>query len=115
MRQAGVLAACGIVSLTQYVDRLAEDHKRARDLATELSEMPGLRVDWDTVQTNMVVVSTDESAEWWAEELHKRDIWCFPVASNRLRLVLHADIDDAGVERAAEVFKSIAAREKAHA
>ena len=54
MRQAGHLAAAGIVALEQMVDRLAEDHENARLLAESLAELPGLRVDLEAVQTNMV-------------------------------------------------------------
>lgn len=107
MRQAGVLAACGIVSLTQMVDRLADDHARARKLALAISELPGLTIDWDRVQTNIVLVQTETPASEWCEKLHEKGVWCFPVASNRFRLVFHADVDDAGIERATEVFKEL--------
>jgi threonine aldolase len=108
MRQAGILAACGIVSLTQMVDRLADDHRRARSLAQSLSELPGLSIDWDRVQTNMVLVVTEMPATEWAERLREQEVWCFPVAPNRLRLVLHADVDDEGIARAVEVFAGLA-------
>jgi len=107
MRQAGVLAACGIVSLTQMVDRLAEDHRRARSLAQSLTELPGIAIDWDRVQTNMVLVVTEAPAAEWAKRLHDTGVWCFPVAQNRLRLVLHADVDDSGIEFAVEAFRQL--------
>jgi threonine aldolase len=56
MRQAGIIAAAGIVALEQMVDRLAEDHEHARLLARGLSEVPGLRIDMSSVETNMVNV-----------------------------------------------------------
>jgi threonine aldolase len=108
MRQAGILAACGIVSLTQMVDRLAEDHRRARALAEMISELPGLAVDWDRVQTNIVLVNTDAPAAEWCDRLHEERVWCFPVAPNRFRLVVHADVGDPEVERAGEVFRALA-------
>jgi threonine aldolase len=108
MRQAGILAACGIVSLTHNVDRLAEDHRRARRMAEALSEMPGVSVDWESVQTNMVLVTTKDPAVAWQECLRERGVLCFPVAPNRLRLVFHADVDDAKVDRAIEAFQAIA-------
>jgi threonine aldolase len=108
MRQAGILAACGIVSLTQMVDRLAEDHRRARALAEMISELPGLTVDWDRVQTNIVLVNTDAPAAEWCDRLHEERVWCFPVAPNRFRLVVHADVGDPEVERAGEVFRALA-------
>jgi threonine aldolase len=59
MRQAGVIAAAGIVGLEQMVDRLPEDHRTARALAEGLAGLPGLSVDLETVQTNLVFVDTD--------------------------------------------------------
>jgi threonine aldolase len=107
MRQAGILAACGIVSLTQMVDRLADDHRRARSLAQSLSEIPGLSIDWDRVQTNMVLVVTERPAADLANELHEKGVWCFPVATNRLRLVLHADVNDKDIAFAVEAFRAL--------
>lgn len=108
MRQAGILAACGIVSLTKMVDRLADDHRRARQTAEALAELPGLHVDMDSVQTNMVLVQTERPAPEWQAQLAEHQIACFPVAPNRLRLVFHADIDDAATHRAVEAFRKIA-------
>jgi threonine aldolase len=61
MRQAGVLAAAGIIGLTKMVDRLAEDHANALDLAVGLSGIPGFHVDLKGVDTNMVFFSLDET------------------------------------------------------
>ncbi len=105
MRQAGLLAACGIVSLTQMVDRLAEDHARARRAAHALAELPGLAVD--APETNMVLVHTDRPAEDVVAELGERGVLCFPVAPNRIRLVFHADVDDAKTDRAVEAFRAV--------
>jgi threonine aldolase len=107
MRQAGILAACGIVSLTKMVDRLAEDHERARRTALALSSIPGLKVEMDTVQTNMVLVHTDQPAVEWQDWLGQEGVWCFPVAANRLRLVFHGDVDDAMTDRAIEAFRTV--------
>jgi len=57
MRQAGIIAAAGIVALEKRVDRLAEDHLNARYLAEQLSRIDGLEVDMETVETNMVYVN----------------------------------------------------------
>lgn len=108
MRQSGLLAACGIVSLTKMVDRLAEDHARARRIAEAVSVLPGLRVELDAVDTNMVLVHTDLPAAHWQERLREAGVWCFPVAANRLRLVLHADVDDAKADRAIAAFRCLA-------
>lgn len=71
MRQAGVIAAAGIVALEQMIDRLAEDHATARFLAEGLSEMPGFRVDLDRVETNMAYVDHSPSGLSTAEVLAK--------------------------------------------
>lgn len=109
MRQAGILAACGIVSLTQMVDRLADDHARAKRLATALAEMPRFGVDPASVETNMVIVQTDGPAEAWQAKLAEAGVLCLPVAADRLRLVFHADVDDAQTDRAIEAFRALAA------
>jgi threonine aldolase len=107
MRQAGILAACGIVSLTQMVDRLAEDHARAKRLASAISCLPGLGVDMDTVETNMVLVNTDTPAPEWRAKLEEAGLLCFPVAPNRLRLVFHGDIDDEATAKAQRIFEAV--------
>lgn len=108
MRQAGILAACGIVSLRDNVERLSDDHRRAKTLGQSISKLPGLCVDMDSVQTNMVLVHTEKKAELWADALETKGLHCFPVATNRLRLVLHADIDDNQVQTAIQIFQETA-------
>lgn len=108
MRQAGILAACGIVGLTKYVDRLSEDHRRARALAAAISQLPGVHVDWDTVQTNMVLVRFDESEQVWQDKLKAHGVWTLIPSPRTLRLVLHADIDDEKLERAIAAFRTVA-------
>lgn len=108
MRQAGLLAACGIVSLTKMVDRLAEDHARAKRTARALADLPGLSVDLSGVETNMVLVNTEAPAAEVQASLAEHEVLCFPVASNRLRLVFHADVDDAKTDRAIEAFRAVA-------
>ena len=110
MRQAGILAACGIVSLTKMVDRLAEDHARAKRLAVALQGQPGISVDLDTVETNMVLVNTVAPAGDWQAWLQQEGVLCFPVGSNRLRLVFHGDISDEATDRAIEAFKEVASQ-----
>jgi threonine aldolase len=109
MRQAGILAACGIVSLEKMVDRLEDDHRRARALAQSISQIPGLGIDWDRVQTNIVLVQSESPAAEWCDRLHEQGVWCFPVAPNRFRLVFHADIDDEAVAYAQSAFSRLAA------
>jgi threonine aldolase len=113
MRQVGVLAAAGIVALEEVRPRLAEDHRRARQLAAGLSAIPGLVLDPGTPQTNMVFLSLAEDtpldAAQVAEGLLKCGVKVGVVAGRRFRLVTHYWIDDTGVERAVEGFKQVLA------
>ena len=93
MRQAGILAACGLVSLTQ-IDRLQEDHHRAKQVAAALHAIRPDLIDLERVQTNIVLVGTTRHAEQWQAEFAELGIHFFPVAHDRFRLVFHADIDD---------------------
>lgn len=108
LRQSGVLAACGIVSLTQMVDRLADDHANAQRLAIEIGKLPGLHTDPENTPTNICLIGTDRPAVEWQAMLHGKDVWCFPVAANRLRLVTHADVDEDKVDKAIRVFSELA-------
>lgn len=107
MRQAGLLAACGIVALEEEVDRLSEDHRRAQFTAETLNEVPGLKVDLDRVQTNIVLVEVDDAPAWSAR-LETEGVRCFPFSAHHLRLVFHADVDDLGMERAISAFRRLA-------
>lgn len=109
MRQSGILAACGIVSLSQSIENLAEDHRRARALASGIQDLPGIEFDWDTVQTNMVLLRTEAPASEWLENLRERNVWALDNSPNHVRLVLHSDIDDDKVNRAIEAFGGCAA------
>ena len=108
MRQAGILAAAGMVALTEMTDRLAEDHSRARWLAEGIAKIPGFLVDLEMVQTNIVYVETPCPASIIAEQLAREGVRCLPLDSYRLRLVTHHDVDDRGIERALQVFESLA-------
>lgn len=110
MRQAGVLAAAGLVALTEMVDRLPEDHRRARRLAEGLAEVPGLSVDLDRVQTNIVAfeVAGPPAADL-QDRLAERGVGCFAITPTRIRMVLHHQVDDAGVELAIRATAEILA------
>lgn len=108
LRQSGLLAACGIVSLTKMVDRLSEDHARAWMIAEALENLPGLRIDMTTVQTNIVVIETHQPASRWIEALSKEAVLCLPPAPNKIRLVLHGDVDASKAEKAVAAFQKVA-------
>ncbi len=105
MRQAGVLAAAGILALEQHVDRLAEDHDNAKRLAIGLAGIDALELDPATVQTNMVFVSVrGGDAEQFSRALARHDI-VIP-ATNPMRLVTHLDISREDVARTVEAATS---------
>ncbi|HEX9017950.1 MAG TPA: low-specificity L-threonine aldolase [Anaerolineaceae bacterium] len=111
MRQAGVLAAAGIVALETMVDRLGEDHCRAQKLASGLARIPGLSVENETPPSNMVFISLDEHAPWTAAQLAGQmlnyRVKIGLAGPRRLRLVTHYWIDDEGVERTLEAFRRV--------
>jgi threonine aldolase len=109
MRQAGILAAAGIVALETMVDRLAEDHKRARYLARGLSFLPWLVLDPGTPYTNMIFMTLagefPADAAQVADELAKKDVRVGVVGKRRFRLVTHYWIDDTDVDKAIIAFQ----------
>jgi threonine aldolase len=104
--QAGILAAAAIVALTGGIDRLADDNRRALDLARRLAAMPGLRVDLASVQTNIVSVDVSGSgldAERFVARLAERGVLAYPRPPSRARFVTHRLIGDEEIARAAVV------------
>jgi len=88
MRQAGIIAAPGIVALREMRERLIEDHENARLLAEGIAKIPGLDIDLDTVQTNMVFFER-ENAPLLTKALEERGILCWDINSRRIRMVVH--------------------------
>jgi threonine aldolase len=109
MRQAGVLAACGIVALETGIDRLADDHRNARRLAEGIAGLPGMRVDLESVQTNMVYLDTDLPAAEVVRRLGEQRVLCLAVGLNTIRLVTHLDVDEQDMEAAIAAFRRAAA------
>jgi threonine aldolase len=108
MRQAGVLAAAGIVALETMVDRLGEDHARARDLAAGLAQIPGVVLDPGSPYTNMVFLSIERgSAYQVCQNLFEYGVKVVPISAHRFRLVTHYWVDDPGVERTIAAFRQV--------
>jgi threonine aldolase len=110
MRQVGIIAAAGVYGLRHNVERLPEDHHRARRLAEALSRIDRIDIDLDTVQTNIVVVdlagsglSVDESTLL----LEKSGVLVIPFGRTTIRAVTHLDIDDEDVTQAIAVFEKV--------
>ncbi|MCO7219804.1 low specificity L-threonine aldolase [Klenkia sp. PcliD-1-E] len=97
MRQVGVLAAAGLHALDHHVDRLADDHARAKQLAERLG------VDPAGVHTNMVVLD-GVAAPMLAAAAKGEGVLVSEVSATRVRLLTHLDVDDAGLDRAVEVL-----------
>ena len=110
MRQAGILAAAGIVALEKMVDRLPEDHRRAKDLARQLSEIPHVTVEDPRPPSNMVYFRLSDDARLdgtgMEEVLARSRIKIHSVSARRIRLVLHFWVDDEGVVRTAEAIRA---------
>jgi threonine aldolase len=101
MRQVGVLAAPGIIALTEMVERLAEDHQHATMLAEGLANISGLAVDVASVETNIVMVcitSPKLTAQPLVEQLQQEGVLCNAVDDATIRLVTHKDITLSDIE-----------------
>lgn len=103
MRQAGVIAAGALYAIEYMVDRLADDHALARVLAEGLAELPGVHIDLDRVQTNIVILDVAASGHTVAEvvaALARQGVLCVPFGATTLRMVTHYGIEREHVERA---------------
>jgi threonine aldolase len=111
MRQAGVLAAAGIVALEKMAPRLGEDHVRARTLAEGLSENRGLVLDEGTPATNMIFMNLADnvsiSADEVAEKIKAYGVLAGVAGARRFRLVTHCWIDDAAVDETIKAFGEV--------
>jgi threonine aldolase len=105
MRQAGVIAAAALYAFEYQVDRLSEDHERARTLASGLREA-GYRVE--TPDTNIVLAEVDD-AEAFVASLAREDVLAIPIDPTTVRFCTHLDVDDGDVERAIAAVTSLAA------
>ena len=110
MRQAGVVAAAGIVALERMIDRLAEDHRRAKRLAEGLHAIDPKLTDPALTETNIVMVEvghTGRDAAGWIAALAAAGLGAGAWSRQSLRLVTHRHIGDADVERAAAIIRAV--------
>jgi len=110
MRQAGVLAAAGLIALEKSPARLHIDHENAQVLAAGITGIPGLRIDAAKVRTNIVIFDcsgSGKTAVALCAELAKRGIRAQDTATYSVRFVTHCDVDRAGVTRALEVLREV--------
>ena len=110
MRQVGVLAAPGIVALTEMVDRLKEDHVRAKKLALAIQDLPGIDLNPDHIDTNIVIFGFNHakiSIPEFLARLKDREILALATTGGRIRFVTHNDIGDKDIEKAISAFREI--------
>ena len=113
MRQAGVVAAAGIIALTEHVDRLVQDHDNARALAEGLSGFDDLQVDPAVVQTNMVFAAADpDLLRELQASLRAAGILTYGVGA-KLRLVTHLDVSRDDIVRTLDAVQRFFARRRA--
>src|SRR3954470_13494554 len=99
MRQSGIVAAAGLYALEHHVERLAEDHARAKRLAEGLALLPGVELDPATVETNIVIFGVPDAAAFTAA-LAAEDVEMSHFGPTRMRAVTHLDVGDEGIDRA---------------
>src|SRR5580700_290367 len=100
MRQAGILAAAGLIALEEMPKRLAEDHANARFLAESLAELPQVEIDLETVQTNIVIfeLKATRGPGPMLARLKQRGVLAGIAAAHQIRFVTHNDVDRAACE-----------------
>lgn len=106
MRQVGILAAAGLYALEHHVERLADDHRRARHLAEVWGGCAGVGIA-ELPQTNMIYLQIhrgDLDAPTLCRRLGERGVRVLPVGPKALRAVVHLDVDDAAIDHAAEAL-----------
>jgi threonine aldolase len=106
MRQAGILAAAGLIALEEGPKRLHEDHANARLLAEALSTIPGVSIDPETVETNIVIfgLTGKRTPAELVARLKARNILMSALGHNLIRLVTHLDVNRAACVAAAEAI-----------
>src|SRR5205823_6050935 len=111
MRQAGVLAAAGLIALEESPKGLPEDHANAKLLAEGLAELPGIRIDPEKVVTNIVIFEVSETgmtADGICTRLHQRGVLASGFGSS-IRMVTHYDVTRADIEKALRELRGVLA------
>jgi threonine aldolase len=110
MRQAGVIAAAGIIALNEMSLRLEDDHQNARRFAESLALVDGFEVNLGSVQTNIVMANLSErtyNAEEWVAKLKAEGVLCVAMDPRRLRFTFHNDVDRTDAERALSIISKM--------
>lgn len=110
MRQVGVLAAAGLLALEESPKLLAEDHANAKRLAEGVAELPGVKIDPERVQTNIVIFdisATGLTTAQFSAELKSRGVLANGISPREMRMVTHYDVDYEDIERTLQTVKDI--------
>ncbi|MBE0460212.1 MAG: aminotransferase class I/II-fold pyridoxal phosphate-dependent enzyme [Candidatus Aminicenantes bacterium] len=110
MRQVGIIAAAGLVALTEMVDRIQEDNIRAKKLALAIAGFPGIKLEPEFIQTNIVIFGFNHprlTVSEFLNRLNERGILALQVSKKEIRFVTHKDVDDEDVDRAISAFRAI--------
>ena len=110
MRQAGIIAAAGVYALRHHVERLAEDHERARRLARGLAELRGIKLNAERVQTNIIVFDVSGTGltgeDFGARTLASHGVRFSVLSPTTVRAVTHLDIPPDGIDQALEAARA---------
>lgn len=113
MRQAGVLAAAGLIALEKHPSLLARDHQKAKRLAAALAEFPGVRIDPKEVETNILVFDisgTGSSAPELSAKLKQRGVLANAIDPKTMRMLTHLDVSEDDIEQAIRVLQEVLPR-----
>ncbi|HEX3681094.1 MAG TPA: GntG family PLP-dependent aldolase [Bryobacteraceae bacterium] len=113
MRQAGVLAAAGLIALEESPARLYRDHENARYLAQQLAEIPGIQIDAARVRTNIVIFDVSGvgvSAQEFSRRLRASGVLANGIDGTHMRMVTHRDVDRRDCEYAARALAEAASQ-----
>ena len=110
MRQIGILAAAALYAVDHNIARLKEDHAKARHLAEGVSHLKALKVDMETVQSNIILIDVGETGhptDRALSMLQERGVLLTPEKGTNVRAVTHLDVSSAQIEQAVEVFRTL--------
>ncbi|MBS4540061.1 low-specificity L-threonine aldolase [Clostridium sp. D2Q-11] len=110
MRQGGILAAAGIISLTNMVERLSEDHTRIKELAEGLNKIKGVKINDETVQTNILMINVEDtpySSNELVDKMKEEGILASSITNDIIRFVTHYYITDEDIEYTIEKLNQI--------
>jgi threonine aldolase len=110
IRQGGILAAAALYALEHHFPRLKDDHRKARLFADEINHLPGISIDPQTVETNIVIFEVDQSvisSDDLVQKLRENGVRMFKFGPTQIRAVFYLHIDDDDVQYAVDVFRKI--------